>query len=113
MKKIILIIITGFVLFVASISAAMVVNNKIKNTKYDLVVRNSAGGSVVIDIDGETTNVESGTNKTISVKRKTKVKLSATADQKYNFAGWKIGSASESSNEITITISSKTDSSLF
>ena len=109
MKKIILTIITGLVLFVASLSAAVVVNNKIKNTKYDLIVDNSAGGSVVVDIDGEKTDVPSGEEKTISVKRKTKVKLSATADDKYNFAGWKIGSSNESSEEITLTITSNTE----
>ena len=109
MKKIILTIITGLVLFVASLSAAVVVNNKIKNTKYDLIVDNSAGGSVVVDIDGEKTDVPSGEEKTILVKRKTKVKLSATADDKYNFAGWKIGSSNESSDEITLTITSNTE----
>ena len=109
MKKIILTIITGLVLFVASLSAAVVVNNKIKNTKYDLIVKNSAGGSVVVDIDGEKTDVPSGEEKTILVKRKTKVKLSATADDKYNFAGWKIDSSNESSEEITLTITSNTE----
>ena len=109
MKKIILTILTGVVLFVASLSAAVAVNNKIKNTKYDLIVNNSAGGSIVIDIDGEQSDVPSGSQKTLIIKRKTKVTLSATADEKHNFAGWQLGSTIKNDSEITLTITSKTE----
>ena len=109
MKKIILIIITGLTLFVASLSAAVAVRNKINNTTFTYKITSSAGGSVIVDINGEQTDIKSGSNKTFSVKRKVVLKLTAIADNKHTFTGWEIDSKVDMNNEISVTASKDTE----